>query len=129
MLNIFLRFRAHHSYPAKVLFTAYTFFSNGHTLVVGNSELRVRLPADPRVTTRMHRDVSALPEFLVRHDDELRQLLDAGQQPAPRLSPQEVMTKVADLHEKTGEQLARHGYYSWREAIVQSFVIGQHDEL
>jgi hypothetical protein len=129
ILKIVLRFRAHHSYPAKVLFTAYTFFSDGHTLVVGNSELRVRLPADPRVTTRMHPDVNALPEFLVRHGGELRQLLDAGKQPAPRFSPQEVMTKVADLHEKTGEQLARYGYYSWPEAIVQSFVIGQHDEL
>jgi hypothetical protein len=128
MLNILFTFRPNRSYPAKPLLVAYACFSDGQTLLVGNSELRVRYPADPDVITRMHRDVCTLPDFLIRQREELRRQFDAGKQPAPVLTPQELMAKLADVHERTGGQLARRGYYSWREAAVQSFVGGQHDE-
>ena len=129
MLNIILTLGSRHCFPAKPLFVATTFFSDGHMLQVGNSELRLRKPRDASVSERRHPGVNRPADFIARCRDESRKFLDAGKELASILTPQDLIAKLAELHETTGERLARHGYYSWREAIVQSFLTPARDEL
>jgi hypothetical protein len=116
-------------FPARPVFLAYTFFADGHTLLVSNSELQSRMPPDTATSVCWLRDVDTPEEFVARCQREVRELLDAGRLLAPALTPEELIARLTDLREKTGEGLRRQGYYSWREAFARTFAPLPREEL
>jgi hypothetical protein len=129
MFTAVLRTGLLHWFPAKPLLLMHTFFADGHRLAVTNVQLPFRPSANNSVTTLCCADVNATKDVLDFCRTAVREHLDAGRKLAPILSPDEFVAKVAELSQQNSELARRRGYYSWRDAVAQSFTAPAKEEL
>jgi hypothetical protein len=129
MFNVSLGTRSFQYFPAKPLFVAHTFFTDGHRLVVANAQPNTRLRKDPNVTALRFADVNDPLDFVDRYRAALRDALAAGRQFTPILSAKEFVDKPVETHRETGARLKRRGYYTLADAVALTFTTRDRDEL
>jgi hypothetical protein len=116
-------------YPARPHWVAHTFFADGHSLVANSSSLKRPRPYVPDRTVRNFPGVRTPQEFLDRYRTVVHELLEAGRQLSPPLTTDEFFAKVEGHRQQAAERARRRGYYSWRQAIADSFRAPDPDEL
>jgi hypothetical protein len=108
-------------FPAKATVMATTYFDGGERLVSSNSGLGFRKKLNPRVIMRHFEGTEDPAALLARHRQEGQRLLGEGRRLAPLMGPEELLRRMESDHEESREILQRYGYWSWGDAVRQTF--------
>jgi hypothetical protein len=129
LFNITLNTKSYRYFPARPSLVAHAFFSDDYRLVATNSHSRSPPPVPPGVAWLRLPGADSPQEFVARCREAVGKTLDAGRQLAPVLSPDELVAKIAEARRQSGEWARRYGYYTWRQAIADSFSVLAEQDL
>jgi hypothetical protein len=128
-LLLLLSTRQFQLFPAKPTLLLTTYFADGRRLSTANAGLGYRKQLNERVTVRYFMDCGDPEAMLDRHRRLLHRLLGEGQRLAPVMSPQGLLDRMVREHDEARELAERRGYYSWGDALRQTFDLPRREYL